>query len=238
MLHSGTKAAVIAIAPSLLAADFLHLGDEVKAAERAGADRLHLDIMDGRFVPNISFGPAVVAAVRTATTLPLEAHLMIAEPQRYVEAFVEAGATTVQVHVENTPHLHRTIAHIRSLGVRAGVVLNPATPAEAIREILGEVDVVLAMTVNPGFGGQRFITSVAAKIRRLAALIAAHHPSCELEVDGGIDVETAPLAIDAGATVLVAGTSVFRAPGGIAAGMAALAGAALRAAPAPVREGE
>ncbi len=229
---------MIAIAPSLLAADFLHLGDEVRAAAHAGANRLHLDIMDGRFVPNISFGPAVVAAVRAATTLPLEAHLMIEEPQRYVDTFVGAGATTVQVHVENTPHLHRTIAHIKSLGARAGVVLNPATPVEAIGEILPDVDIVLAMTVNPGFGGQRFITSTAGKLRRLAELIAERRPGCELEVDGGIDMDTAPLAVAAGATVLVAGTSVFRAPRGIAAGLAALARAVQHSAPATVREGE
>lgn len=228
---------MIAIAPSLLAADFLHLGEEVRAAERAGADRLHLDIMDGRFVPNISFGPAIVAAIRTATTLPLEAHLMIEEPQRYVEAFVEAGANTVQVHVENTPHLHRTIEHIHALGARAGVVLNPATPADTIREILVDVDIVLAMTVNPGFGGQRFIASAPAKIRRLATLIAERDLGCELEVDGGIDPDTAPLATAAGATVLVAGTSVFHAAGGIAAGIAALAESARRS-PAPARKGE
>jgi len=225
---------VIVLAPSLLAADFLRLGEEVRAAEAAGAHRLHLDIMDGRFVPNISFGPEVVAAVRRATALPLEAHLMIEEPDRYVQAFVEAGATTVQVHVENTPHLHRTVELIKGLGARAGVVLNPATPAEAVSEILPEVDMVLAMTVNPGFGGQRFITATLGKIRRLATLIAAHHPTCELEVDGGIDPDTAPLAVAAGARVLVAGTSVFRAPGGIGEGLAALARAAGRAAdPAP-----
>jgi len=219
---------VVAIAPSLLAADLLHLGEEVRAAAQAGADRLHLDIMDGRFVPNISFGPAVVEAVRQVTELPLEAHLMIEEPHRYVDTFVAAGATTVQVHVENTPHLHRTVAHIKDLGARAGVVLNPATPVEAIGEILPDVDMVLVMTVNPGFGGQRFIASTTGKIRRLAELIAARHPRCELEVDGGIDGESAPLAVAAGATVLVAGTAVFRAPGGIAAGLAALAQAAQR----------
>lgn len=222
------KSAVVAIAPSLLAADFLRLGEEVRSAQLAGADRLHLDIMDGVFVPNISFGPGVVAAVRRATQLPLEAHLMIQQPQQYVGEFVQAGATTVQVHVENTPHLHRTIEHIKGLGARAGVVLNPATPAEAIVEILADVDVVLVMTVNPGFGGQRFIPATLGKIRRLAALIADHCPGCELEVDGGIDADTAPLAVAAGATVLVAGTSVFRAPGGIAAGVEALVEAVQR----------
>lgn len=217
---------MIAIAASILAADFLRLGEEVRAAEAAGVHRLHLDIMDGRFVPNISFGPDVVAAVRRATRLPLEAHLMIEEPDHLLEAFVAAGATTIQVHVENTPHLHRTIQQIKTLGAKAGVVLNPATPVEAVTEILPEVDGVLVMTVNPGFGGQRFIPTTLDKLRRVAALIARRCPNCELEVDGGIDVSTAPLAVGAGATVLVAGTAVFRASGGIAAGLQALAQAA------------
>lgn len=210
------------MAPSILAADFARLGDHVIQAAKAGADRIHVDVMDGHFVPNISMGPIVVEAVRRVTSLPLETHLMVSEPDRYIEAFAKAGSTSLLVHVEANSNLHRTIQAIRHLGVSAGVVLNPGTPAWAIEEVLDLVDLVLVMTVNPGFGGQRYLTETEGKIRVLRRLLDQRDRPVELEVDGGITAETAPRAVAAGARVLVAGSSVFGHSGGVAAGLKAL----------------
>ncbi len=220
---------LIKIAPSILAADFAELGAAVRAAEAAGADYIHVDVMDGHFVPNITIGPPVVAALRQATTLPLDVHLMIEAPERYLADFARAGASILTVHVETCPHLHRTVEAIRDLGVRPGVTLNPATSLESVREILPYVAQVLVMTVNPGFGGQSYIPTMTAKIARLAAMIAALGPEAagvEIEVDGGIDVTTVGPVVTAGATVLVAGTSVFHHEGGVAAGVRSLRAAA------------
>lgn len=210
------------IAPSLLAADFLRLGDEVAAAEAGGADRLHLDVMDGVFVPNLSFGMPVIEALRHATHLPLEAHLMVAHPDRLIDAVAAAGADAILVHVEAAVHLDRVLAHIHGLGKRAGVVLNPATPLTTLDEIVPRVDTLLLMTVNPGFGGQRLIDYTIDKVRRARALLDSRNPACEIEVDGGVDVDTARPLVEAGAQVLVAGTSVFRRPGGAAEGIRGL----------------
>ena len=213
---------MIKIAPSILAADFADLGSALRAAESAGADYIHVDVMDGNFVPNITVGMPVVAALRRATRLPLDVHLMIAAPERYVTEFARAGADIITVHVEACPHLHRTVQQIRELGVHPGVVLNPATSLETVREILPYVDQVLLMTVNPGFGGQSYISTMTAKIARLAALITETGRAIDIEVDGGIDVHTTPEVVAAGARVLVAGTAVFGHPGGVAGGIAAL----------------
>jgi ribulose-phosphate 3-epimerase len=209
----------IKLAPSVLSADFSRLGEHVREAEAAGADRIHVDVMDGHFVPNITIGPLVVRALRKVTALPLETHLMIEEPERYAKAFVEAGSTSLLVHVEGAIHLHRTVALIKSLGVGAGVVLNPATPASLLEEILPDVDQVLVMTVNPGFGGQKFIAGTLPKIGRVRQMIDRVHPECQLEVDGGIDATTAPQVVRRGARVLVAGSAIFDASEGIAAAM-------------------
>ena len=199
----------ILIAPSILSADFGHLADEIAAVEAAGADWIHVDVMDGRFVPNITIGPLVVEAARRATSLPLDVHLMIEEPERYVGEFVKAGAATVGVHVETCPHLHRTLAQIREAGARASVVLNPATPAELVRPVLDATDQVLVMSVNPGFGGQRFIEGVLPKIRQLRGWIDEAGLDVDLEVDGGIAPGTIGRAAAAGANVFVAGNAVF-----------------------------
>jgi len=199
----------VRIAPSILSADFSRLGEEIRAVAAAGADYIHVDVMDGHFVPNITIGPAVVKALRPATDLPFDVHLMIAPVDPYVEAFAEAGADIITAHAEAGPHLHRTLQLIRSTGRRAGVSLNPSTPADAVACVLDLVDLVLLMTVNPGFGGQSFITSQLDKIRAVRAMIDASGRAIDLEVDGGINVETAKLAVAAGADVLVAGTATF-----------------------------
>jgi ribulose-phosphate 3-epimerase len=199
----------VLVAPSILSADFGRLAEEVRAVEAAGADWIHVDVMDGRFVPNITIGPPVVRAVRAATTLPLDVHLMIVEPERYIGDFAAAGADWISVHVEASPHLHRTLQQIRAAGARAGVVLNPHTPEEAIRHVLADVDLILVMSVNPGFGGQRFIPSALAKLRALRGMIDAAGLDVALEVDGGIAPATARDVIAAGARVLVAGSAVF-----------------------------
>jgi ribulose-phosphate 3-epimerase len=213
---------LIKIAPSILSADFAHLGAAVQEATAGGADYIHVDVMDGHFVPNITIGPLVAAAVRRSTPLPLDVHLMIEAPERYLADFAKAGASILTVHVETCPHLHRTLQQIRELGVKPGVTLNPATPLEALREALPYVDQVLVMTVNPGFGGQSYIPTMTDKVARLAAMMADLAPQAQIEVDGGIDEETVGAVVRAGARVLVAGTAVFRYPGGIAAGIAAL----------------
>ncbi len=217
---------MVKIAPSILASDFLHLADQAKVVEDAGADRLHLDVMDGVFVPNISFGIPVVKALRRATRLPLEAHLMIVQPELYVEPFAEAGADTILVHQETSPHLDRTIQLIKSLGKKAGAVLNPSTPVELLGDLLELFDIILIMTVNPGFGGQSFIPYTLTKIRKLREMLDARNPACDLEVDGGIEPETTPKVVAAGANVLVAGTAVFKHPKGPAAGVRSLLKAA------------
>jgi ribulose-phosphate 3-epimerase len=205
----------IALAPSIFSADFARLGEQVAEVEAAGADRIHVDVMDGHFVPNITIGPVVVRSLRRVSRLPLEAHLMIAEPDRYLEAFADAGADGLTVHVEGAVHLHRTLESIVKLGRRVGLALNPATQAE----VLSELDLVLVMTVDPGFGGQDFIASTVPKIRRIRELIDRVRPACELEVDGGIHPATVPLVVEAGARVLVAGSAVFEDPAGVRAGM-------------------
>ena len=200
------------IAPSILAADFGRLGEEVRDVERAGADWIHVDVMDGHFAPNITLGPPIVEAVKRETALPLDVHLMIEAPERYIGDFVRAGAATVGVHVETCPHLHRTVAQIREAGARASVTLNPATPAGAVEPVLGDVDQILVMTVNPGFGGQKFIESMLPKIETLRRWIDDRGLEVTLEVDGGIGIETIARAARAGADVFVAGTAVFGAP--------------------------
>ena len=214
------------LAPSILAADFARLGEQVAEAERAGADRIHVDVMDGHFVPNITIGPVVVRSLRPVTRLPLETHLMISDPDQYLEPFAEAGSDAFLVHWEGNNNLHRTVQRARALGKRVGVVINPATPAEALEEILPDVDQVLVMTVNPGFGHQHFIANTLPKIRRVREMIGRLKPGCDLEVDGGIDATTAPLVVAAGANVLVAGSAVFGAADGVAAAMQRLRAAA------------
>jgi len=212
------------IAPSLLAADFARLGEEVEAVAAAGADWLHLDIMDGHFVPNISFGPVVVKALRKRTAIPFDVHLMIAPADPYLAAFAEAGADLISLHPEAGPHLHRSLQTIRALGKKAGVVLNPATPVDAVAHVLDLTDLILVMSVNPGFGGQSFITSQLSKIAALRQMIDASGRSIHLQVDGGVTAKTAPACIEAGADCLVAGTAVFG-QSDYAAAIAAIRGA-------------
>lgn len=197
------------IAPSILSADFAKLGEEIKEVQRAGADYIHVDVMDGHFVPNITIGPLIVEAIRPVTELPLDVHLMIENPDLYIPAFAEAGASIITVHQEACPHLHRTIQLIRDCDVRPGVVINPATPVEMIKEILPLVDLVLIMTVNPGFGGQSFIHETIMKIEHVHDLRRKHNYPFEIEVDGGVNANTAQLCTDAGADVLVAGSAIF-----------------------------
>jgi ribulose-phosphate 3-epimerase len=206
----------IEISASILAADFTRLGDHMKEADAAHVERFHLDVMDGRFVPNLSFGPLVVEAARRTTKAILEAHLMIVEPERYIPEFAEAGADIILVHQETCPHLHNTLQQIRGLGKRAGVVVNPATPISTIEDILPEVEQVLVMSVNPGFGGQKFIDSVLPKVARLRHMIDDRKLDCAIEIDGGIAPSTAAAAVKAGVRVLVAGASIFTAPEGVA----------------------
>lgn len=200
---------MIKIAPSILSANFAKLGEEVKEVEAAGADLIHIDVMDGHFVPNITMGPIVVEALRPITKLPLDVHLMIENPDQYIEAFAKAGADWISVHVEACPHLHRTIQLIRSFGVKPGVVLNPHTPIESIQHILGDVDFVLLMTVNPGFGGQKFIESVVSKIEALSKIIEEKGYDVEIEIDGGITAETIVPCAKAGASIFVAGSAIY-----------------------------
>jgi len=199
----------VKLAPSILAADFTRLGEQVAEAEQAGADRIHVDVMDGHFVPNISMGAPIVASLRRVTRLPLETHLMISDPDFFLEEFVDAGSDSFLVHWEGNANLHRTVQSIKALGKRAGVAINPATPAAVLEEILQDIEQVLIMTVNPGFGHQHFLPTTLPKIRRVRQLIEQVKPGCDLEVDGGIDAKSAPLAVAAGANVLVAGTAIF-----------------------------
>jgi ribulose-phosphate 3-epimerase len=210
---------VVKLAPSILAADFARLGEQVREAEAAGADRIHVDVMDGHFVPNLTMGPAVVQSLRPVTRLPLEVHLMVEEPDRFLEAFAEAGGDGMIVHAENAVNLHRTVHQVKKLGKRVGVAINPATSPVTLAEILPDVDLVLVMTVNPGFGGQHFIAGTLGKVRRVRQMIDALKKDIELEVDGGIDPETAPPVASAGARVLVAGSAVFAHGEGVAAAM-------------------
>ena len=202
----------IKIAPSILSADFARLGEEIKAVEAAGADWIHIDVMDGRFVPNLTVGPMIVGAARKATSLPLDVHLMIVEPDHLIPEFIEEGADSVTVHVEACPHLHRTIQLIKQQGAKAGVSLNPATPISSVEEILGEIDLLLIMSVNPGFGGQKFIPKVLDKIRAARKMIDDRRLSIDLEVDGGIKAANAKDLAEAGADIFVAGSAIFESP--------------------------
>jgi ribulose-phosphate 3-epimerase len=216
------KSDTVKLAPSILAADFARLGEQVAEAKKAGANRIHIDVMDGHFVPNISMGAPIVQSLRRVTDLPLETHLMISDPDTFLDEFVEAGSDSFLVHWEGNNNLHRTVRRIKDLGRRAGVVLNPATPAIVLEEILPEVDLVVVMTVDPGFGHQHFLHGTLPKIERVRQMVEQVNPRCEVEVDGGVDEETAPLAAAAGADVFVAGSSVFGDSAGVVAAITRL----------------
>ena len=220
---------MIHIAPSILSADFTRLGEQVLEVEAAGVDRFQIDVMDGRFVPNITFGALAFESLRPLTRLAIEAHLMVEPPEDFIEPFVKAGADTIIIHQEATPHVHRAIQQIHHLGKKAGVAINPSTPAGMLSEVLGSLQMVLVMTVDPGFGGQGFIHETLPKIRQIRSAIRERGLDCEVEVDGGIDHETAPLVVDAGANVLVAGTSVYGAKVGVAAAIKSLLASCARA---------
>ena len=212
----------VKLAPSILTADFGNLAEQIRLAEAGGADYVHLDVMDGRFVPNISFGPGIVKAVRQVTSLPLDVHLMVEAPERYVADFIAAGANLLTVHAEATLHLHRTIEQIVAAGCKAGVALNPATPVSSVREILPFVDLVLIMSVNPGFGGQRFIETTTSKLRRTRSLLREYNPTCELEVDGGVGIYNIRDVVLSGATVVVVGSAVYNDRASVSANLASL----------------
>jgi ribulose-phosphate 3-epimerase len=214
----------IKLAPSILAADFGHLAAQVEEAVKAGADRIHIDVMDGHFVPNISMGAPIVQSLRNLTALELETHLMISDPDFFLDEFVDAGSDSFLVHWEGNNNLHRTLQRIKALGKRVGVVINPATPAFVLEEVVAQVDQVLVMTVNPGFGGQHFLHTTLPKVKRIRQMIDAINPECDLELDGGIDPDTAPSGVAAGANVLVAGTAVFGDTQGVTAAMNKLRG--------------
>jgi ribulose-phosphate 3-epimerase len=216
----------IEIVPSVLSADFARLGDQVREAEEAGAGRIQVDVMDGRFVPNITVGPLIIEAMRPHITIPIEAHLMIVEPERYIDEFAKAGADYIIPHVETSPHLHRTVQQIRDAGAKPGVAINPSTSLTTIEEILEYVEMVIVMTVNPGFGGQKFIHSMLPKITRLRRMLDERRLVCDIEVDGGVNLETAPLVVKAGANLLVAGSAVYSTVEGVDAAVKGLMKAA------------
>jgi len=222
----------IQIAPSILSANFARLGEDIAAVERGGADLIHVDVMDGHFVPNITIGPPVVRGIKRVATKPLDVHLMIEQPERYVDDFVDAGAAMLSVHVEAARHLHRTIAHIRSRGIKAGAVLNPSTPATALEEIAGDLDFVLVMSVNPGFGGQVFIPQSLEKLRRVREVLSRAGSSAPIEIDGGIDATNAADVVAAGASILVAGHAIFGTPDAEAATRALRAACTVAGSPA------